>query len=346
MTASKNSAKAPELILVTGAPRTGTTPIGHILALAPGASTLYEPMGPTGDARFHERFPIPGELRLSLEEFNTFLHDLVALNLRLKPQYRPTYATLPIHKRWMRSVLGSRSRISLLGAKLSVSRKTIIWKDPHASLAATQVALAGIPVVVCLRSPWAHAASFKRLGWISPIREIYARYRSRHAPVEVIDRELARIGSRDLSAIESATLLWHLVYTAIVPLVLDGHATDGAAHGRNNALLVSASALARDELRIYETLFKRLGLTFEGRPRDALTRRIRTASGRGGRKDVVHDWGRTVKATNESWKSILDREEEGRARKLNQSLYDALESVALASGDSDVPDHSSTHAAT
>ncbi len=345
MTTNRNSAQTP-LILVTGAPRSGTTPIGHILSLSAGAYSLYEPMGPTGDVRFQERFPIPGEPSLSLQQFDAFLHDLVDLNLHLKPKRRIAYAKLPIHKRLLRNAIGSRSHISVWRARYSFGRRTIIWKDPHAALAAAQAAHAGVRVVTCLRSPWAHAASFKRLGWISPIGEIYSRYRSVHGPIETIDQELVRIGSHDPSPAQSATLLWHLIYTAISPVIFGAHAAGiarGEATHRNNAVLISASALELDELSLYEALFRVLGLAFDGRPRRALTQRIHTASGRGGRQNVVHDWSRTVASTNDSWRNILDPDEAACAKRINQSLYESLESVALMGNSSHASSRNPSH---
>ena len=45
------------LILVTGAPRTATTPVGNMLARCRGVVSLYEPLGPTGLVSVSERYP-------------------------------------------------------------------------------------------------------------------------------------------------------------------------------------------------------------------------------------------------------------------------------------------------
>ena len=49
------------LILVTGAPRTATTPVGNMLETAQSTVSLYEPLGPTGLKRFQDWFPMNGE---------------------------------------------------------------------------------------------------------------------------------------------------------------------------------------------------------------------------------------------------------------------------------------------
>jgi hypothetical protein len=60
-----------KVILVTGSPRSGTTPCGSNLALAPGVRYLFEPFNPNygirGISRFYE---VPGANDFSMERFD------------------------------------------------------------------------------------------------------------------------------------------------------------------------------------------------------------------------------------------------------------------------------------
>ena len=101
-----------QMVLVTGAPRSGTTPVGAALALAPGVRMIYEPMGPTGDRRIPVRFAIPGQRGLPMDVFRGFLDDLRSLRLDLGTQNRKAYARMGKVQRMFRRVIGSRTRRS------------------------------------------------------------------------------------------------------------------------------------------------------------------------------------------------------------------------------------------
>jgi ribosomal protein S15P/S13E len=162
-------------ILVTGAPRSGTTPLGQILSTLPGAVELYEPMGPTGDQRFTDRFPIPGEPGFTADDLRSFIHDMQNLKLHFKAQNRPSQSKI---RGLVARAVGSRTLSTYRRAQVTRRRDLVVCKDPHAVFCASEASNAGFRAVVSMRSPEAHAASFKRLGWISRIDEIYPRYRS------------------------------------------------------------------------------------------------------------------------------------------------------------------------
>jgi hypothetical protein len=80
----KGSDSGSQLVLVTGAPRTATTPFAHVLSWAKGTHVLYEPMGPTGDRRVPSRFAVPGQPGFSADRrHHTLSPDCIQVCARL-----------------------------------------------------------------------------------------------------------------------------------------------------------------------------------------------------------------------------------------------------------------------
>lgn len=319
------------LVLVTGAPRSGTTPVGAALALAPGARMIYEPMGPTGDRRIPVRFAIPGQTGLSLDVFHDFLDDLKALRLRLGPQKRRSYANMTFAQRLIRSAVGSRTRVSYLTAKFAPDFATLVWKDPMAAFAVPAVLSHGIPTVICVRSPLAHAASFKRKGWTVDIASIYPNFRDCFGAVPEIERFIA--ADRKPKSVASASMLWHMVY-------LLAYRTSRGEFGRFSAplLLISGAELEVNEMQVYRKMYESLGLPFEGRPRRWLEGRASRAVEDSGGATRTHDWRRSVSATNSYWKHTLSDEEVEFVQGLNSWIFEELESINTTGNESSLVD--------
>jgi hypothetical protein len=309
------------VLLVTGAPRTATSPVGAALALAPGTTLLYEPMGPTGDVRIPSRFAVPGQPGFSLGEFNTFLADLKAMRLDLRPQVRRSYSKFSHTQRLIRLFTGSRTRLYYWRAKLSTNLRTVIWKDPMAALAVPAVLAAGVPTLLCLRNPLAHAASFKRKGWRGDIASIYPNFQSVYGALPGIERLLA---SRDrLTSVESASLLWHMIYS-IAQRIVQGEF--GALPAK--LFVISGTALEANEIEVYRQAYYALGLTFEGRPRQSLESRARRAVKEIGDPRRTHNWGRSISTTNSYWSSVLTEGETAFVSELNAGIFASLESAS------------------
>jgi hypothetical protein len=279
--------KDRRLILVTGAPRSATTPVGNLLAQCRSAVSLYEPLGPTGVSRIRVPFPIVGrDLGIEQDELAPLIHDLTSLRLgRLKPQARhddrPSLLT---------RALGSRTLHSLRIAKLQPWARTVIWKDPHAVMMVPDLIDISLAVVVTARTPWAHAASYKRLGWRSQAVEVYPRWSAKYGSCAVCEKFLDRCAD----AVIAAALLWRMSY---LPLI------------RTQALsrihLITSDALERNERATYLQLIADLGLT----PTSAVQRSLATERREGGASDMsqkTHDWKRSVASLNRYWQDVLE----------------------------------------
>ena len=115
-------------------------------------------------------------LGIEPEELGALIGQLSAVRLgKLKPQARPDAAD-----NWRTRLFGSRTLHSARIAKLQPWARTVIWKDPHAIMMVPDLVGGDVDVVVTARTPWAHAASYKRLGCapmrrnLSPLVEQFA----------------------------------------------------------------------------------------------------------------------------------------------------------------------------
>jgi hypothetical protein len=281
---------------------------------------IYEPMGPTGDRRIPVRFAIPGQAELPFEVFDEFLNDLQAFKLRLGKQKRQAYARLNFVQRWTRQLIGSRTRISYWAAKLGPRPDILIWKDPMASFAIPAVLSRGVPTVLCIRSPLAHAASFKRKGWKVDIAAIYPNFRSCYGAIPEIEKFTA--SNRITWSVASASMLWHMVYSL-------AYRTSRGEFGQPSAplMLISGTELEADEIEVYRQTYEALGLPFEGRPRRSLEARAGQAVADSGGPTKTHDWRRSVSATNSYWKQTLNEAEIEFVQKLNAPIFDKLENI-------------------
>lgn len=295
------------MILVTGAPRTGTSPVGYVLSQSPCAVSLYEPMGPTGDERFNEEFPMPEVGLLKEKDFLAFLSDLTHLQFSPKKQNRPSHLSLPLWKKLVLKFTGTRSLHSLRIARLKFWSQTIIWKDPHAVFAVPDILKAGIPIVVTMRPPLAHAASYKRLGWQTCLQPIYERYAKKYGPDQYIERVLTLNGNESFSAVQSAAIVWRMVYSIIAK-----HQHDEDLH------LIQSDDLERDEIETYSRIFDGLSLPFQNASH-YLEARSRRSTGQYRAPKATHDWNRSVHHTNTYWKSMLSPDE---IDEVNQATHD------------------------
>ena len=162
------------LVLVTGTPRSGTTPVGDVLAAARRTRTLYEPLNRhVGDRRVRRYFEVPGTGGFMDATVDGLVDDVRRLRLRLRPGLFPEDRG---PRRLAKRLTGSRARMTYRLARLPPRPRTLVWKDPFAAFLAEDVARRhDVPVVVTLRPPEAVAASFKRLGWAFDVHDLLGR---------------------------------------------------------------------------------------------------------------------------------------------------------------------------
>jgi hypothetical protein len=297
--------KQRRLILVTGAPRSATTPVGNLLAQCSGAVSLYEPLGPTGLSWIRDPFPIVGQgLGIEPDELEKLIRQLAGLRLgRFKPQARegspPTLQS---------RIFGSRTRHSARIARLQPWSRTIIWKDPHAVMMVPDLVDNGLDVVVTARTPWAHAASYKRLGWRSKATQVYPRWSKKYGSCSVCENFLDRCNDN----VVSAALLWRMSY---LPLL--------RTRALSRVHLVTSEALERDERATYLDLLAELGLM----PTSRLERTLSAQRRDGGAGDMsqnAHDWKRSMASLNRYWQDVLSPDDLANVHAVTEDLVPSL----------------------
>jgi len=309
--------KSKRLILVTGMPRSGTTAVGEVLGKAAGTAVLHEPLNylvGLNDVRHYFAFPGGGEV--SAASFDQWVEDMRALRLRYKPGLFPREKGL---RRLTKQIIGGRAVNSYRRCKWTPGLDTLIWKDPFAALAAGYLhERHGLQVVVTLRSPWAVAASFKRMGWAFDLDEIMTRLRSAGRGDYSFDDGL---WIRSNEPVANAALLWFLVYSSLEDLLTQEDGLIG----------LSLDELIRYPTTVYAELFDRLGLAWTDPIAQAVIDRYQ-----GEKSDLkapmgakAHDRNRDISFMNQYWRNLLDSSEQALVSDVCGELWEVLGSLRL-----------------
>ena len=309
-----------KLVLVTGVPRSGTTPIGSILALAPGCRELYEPLSPiVGLTAVTNWYEIQGTESLSDQLLDRIVEQIRSLELELKDSIHERGS--PIWQAVKRLTYGSRTKFSARLCQFDPRLKTIIWKDPNACLLAERVArVHGVPVIIACRPPLAVAASFKRLQWGAGALDVAERLAELgfdfSTEIEAVK------GDADEPAIQG-TLLWHFVYTVL----LDWH-RKGAKF-----LFVDLNSILLDPVESYRKLYAFAGLTWTPQIESTIATRYRSGSNRPDvpKSGKQHDRSRNLEAVNTYWTDLLDEREVAACSDLNSALWEDLKTAVHGS---------------
>jgi len=281
---------AKRLILVTGVPRSGTTAVGQMLALAPGANTLHEPFNyHSGLQHIAHYFEIPGTPSFPVQALDRTVAQLKNLDLKFKS------GLFPSDKGWRRVVkyvIGARPLNSYRRLRLQANLHTIIWKDPLACFTAEHVARHHeVDVLVTLRNPWAVAGSFKRMEWAFDLQDLTTRLQS--AGMDFIK---AAVPASVNHSVANGAILWHIIYSALAAWA----ATNARIRFVNLDDIVSAPVIT------YAKLYQLLGLVWNQRIAGKITTYYRGESRRSEPKSKkAHDRHRNVGAVNKYWRRYL-----------------------------------------
>lgn len=301
---------APRLVLVTGSPRSGTTPVGDLLALAAGARSLYEPLNAhVGDRRIRRYFEVPGHDGFGDDDVAALLADIARPRLRLRP------GLFPEDRGWRRlakRVTGSRTTMTYRQCRLDPRLRTIVWKDPFATFLVRDVAAAGVPVVATVRPPHAVAASFTRLDWRFDVADL-ARRLGRGMPVAtglVPDRPA-----------HNAAVLWHLVY---------GHLLD-AARATPAVRLLDVDRLVEDPVGQASVLYEHMGLEWTQRVARDVEQRYRSSDGPAAPTgDRAHGGCRDLREVNRYWRGVLTDADVAVVDELDAELWSEVQRAATS----------------
>jgi GT2 family glycosyltransferase len=237
-------ADAARGVLVTGAPRSGTTWVGRMLALAPGTFYTHEPFNSEARTLFHRvlgpplepyiRYIPPGE---DFPEVSRFLDYLLGRSDELLKADRSSWSAE--ERQLFRTVEKARSG----GA-------APVIKDPTAVLAMEWIhARYDIPVIAMVRHPAEFVRSVLRLGWnVAP-----ASYLDQPDFVETLPAEMVAevaAAAEGLGPLREAALMWKVINFHV----------DRVAERRPGIRIVRHEDLARSPVEGFASLGRWLGL--------------------------------------------------------------------------------------
>lgn len=252
-------AQLRRVVLVTGMPRSGTTPCGSNLELAPRTRHLYEPFNPGyGIRQISRHYEIPGANDFTMERFDACIEAIRRVRLQLRRYYNPQEVR---GRRLVKWLIGDRARIAYWRCRLDPSVDTVIWKDPNACFSAkAAVDRHRIPVVVTVRPAVAVAASYKRMGWKPGLPQVLDSL----SQVGIQYPELlAKHGRHMDDDTVGAAMLWYVIYSTLMQW----------AETRPEIKLVDLQRTIEHPVPYYSYLFNWLGLSWSQEVADDLRRR-------------------------------------------------------------------------
>jgi Sulfotransferase family len=199
-------------ILVTGAPRSGTTWAGRMIAHAPGMGYVHEPFTPENGDLCGFANPIKVSFQYITDEnsgqFHKYLEDLIDFKYPLK--------TNLLHSKSAREA----ARSLLAFANLSTHRlrkNTAVMKDPVAVFSAPWLARQfGMNVVVMIRHPAALCSSLKILNWKFDFNHFLRQPQlMRETRLADFESEIRHFAAHEQGIILVGALLWNCIYAVV-----------------------------------------------------------------------------------------------------------------------------------
>lgn len=315
-------------LVVTGMPRSGTTGVGSALALAPHAASYYEPLNPLSGLTTvsdYFCFPQPGEDQHDVTgpELRAQIDRVLGLDLRLRAGIWPSD---PGWRRMVKTVTGSRTRVSALRCRLDPRVRTVVWKDPFASfLVPVLQQHYGLPCVVTVRSPEACAASFKRLGWGFDLDRVH-RHLSRLTPEAGFLAHEPSWRRWTGSPATNGALLWRLLYGFLDHALPPATAGDPSPSGSSTPVLwANSRSLLASPVATYEALYAALGLPFDAEQRAGIERTYRDQGAPEPASSKTHDRSRNVAQANDYWSRVLTDTERAEVAAIAEPVRARLE---------------------
>ncbi|WP_197508761.1 sulfotransferase [Mycobacterium sp. 1081908.1] len=207
-----NPVEGRQRILVTGAPRSGTTWAGRMIAHAPGMGYIHEPFTPENGDLCGFANPIKVKFQYITDEnacqFDNYLEGLVDFKY-------PVWTNL-VHTRTAREA----ARVLLAFANLSTHRlrkDTAVMKDPVAVFSAPWLARRfDMNVVVMIRHPAALCSSLKILNWKFDFNHFLRQPRlMRETRLADFESEIRYFAAHEQEIILVGALLWNCIYAVV-----------------------------------------------------------------------------------------------------------------------------------
>jgi Sulfotransferase family len=312
-TLAEHDSRRRRPVLVTGAHRSGTTWVGRMLDLSPEVGYINEPFNPHHAPGICAcRFPLWFQY-INRENEHLFRPHLTAT---LAFRYRPI-AQLAGTRRPADAEPLLRDGLEFARARLRHARP--VMKDPIAAFSSSWLSSTfGMATVVLVRHPAAFAASLVRLGWSHPFEDFLAQPALMEEQLQDFEGEITGMVKAKPDIIDQASLLWRLIYSVLLDY--------RAAHP--GWIFVRQEDLARDPVRGFADLYRRLGLDYSQKIIDRVgwySSGSREREADAAPYAIQRDSRRTIS----SWRWRLSKEQQSRLRaqveELASDFYTASE---------------------
>jgi hypothetical protein len=309
---SRAEGRKMNLLLVTGAPRSGTTAVGYNLALPRSAGLLYEPFNyVTGLRDIERQFEIPGAGSFSQERLDDVIQRLRKLDLRMKNGRRAEDTPL---RALVKRIIGGRSNLSYMLCRLNPMLRTIIWKDPMAVFTSRAVASRhGITVLATVRPPVAVAASFARLNWRPDVEQLIASFHEKgwQADIPAVD-----VAPGAASPAIRGAMIWEMVYRRLLAWSAE----------TEQLYLINIQAVVDDAVNMYRDLYALCHLPWNKRVETAIAKEYARRSSGGDERvqplpGTAHVKNRDLRRINEYGKRLLSEAEKDAVAAMTETTW-------------------------
>ena len=305
--------KIYEPILVTGAPRSGTTFVGKMLALPYHVAYVDEPFNSlTGVKGVDAWFPYMTE---GQPEHEKLVRDVIEGRSSFKHSLLREETTNPLRK-LARDMFVSRENLEHKLDAYNPLKQRYLIKDPIASFSSEYLHREfGFHTVIVMRHPASMVASHKRLGWRYNLDEF------KHQ-AELMDEHLHEIlqhvDTAKVGLVEEAAYLWLAVNT-----VLEKYAA------RNEKMIiVRHEDLSRDPLPEFIRLYDKFNLPFSQRVQRKIKEHTGATNSAEPENNVAHQLKRDSVSNLSRWKKILTEKETELVRSITAPLADKYYTAA------------------
>ena len=299
--------KIENWIFVTGAPRSGTTFVGHTLSAPLQVDYIHEPFNPDcGISGINRRFLYLRPDGSDSAAVRESIGGLFRYDVKLSTGYYPEDSVL---KKGVKAIVGSRGPFYLRLAKINPFHTAAVVKDPVGCLLTAYLAEQHrVRPVVMVRHPVAVAASVKRLGW-KPDLEFLAG--QPHLAEDYFQSDCW--ADADLSTpIRAAAWEWRALNTVLL--------AQAALHP--DWLLIRHEDLSAEPVATFRTLYRELDLPWSDRLERDVLRRTRGSNPTEARRGRTQDFSRDSRGLLDLRLGMLTAEE-------RREVFAITEDVAL-----------------
>lgn len=285
-------------ILVTGAPRSGTTFLGKMLSLHPSVAYIDEPFNlETGIQGVDRHLAyITKEQTATERHYAQLLQDLLQGKSAFKSSdLRP--ATDSVLRQTARQLFVSKENIGYkINARNPLKTRRLL-KDPMACFASEYLHQElGAKTVVILRHPASTIASYKRLGWHFDLRDLTSQtglMQDHLAPI------LGQLDIHKLRPIQEWAYFWLAIHAVLDTFIR-----------RNPAMLVVRHEdLSLQPLKYLSWLYEKLELPLTSRVKQKIIDHTSADNPGAAPGNVPHALRRNSASVITQWKKILTPEE-------------------------------------